>query len=73
MIRLIVFIFILVLGVAFGLSLEGKDGLLIVAYQGKSYDIAMVDVGLGSTQSIGDVEIRGLNLTGTLINVVGHP
>jgi hypothetical protein len=35
-------------------------------------DVTMVDVGLGSTTSMGDVEIKGLNLVGTTIRIAGH-
>ncbi|MDF2445574.1 MAG: hypothetical protein K0S46_810 [Moraxellaceae bacterium] len=35
-------------------------------------DVTMVDVGLGSTTSMGDVQIKGLNLVGTTIRIAGH-
>jgi hypothetical protein len=35
-------------------------------------DVTLVDVGLGSATSMGDIQILGLNLTGTQILVVGH-
>jgi hypothetical protein len=35
-------------------------------------DVTMVDVGLGSAVSMGDIQVMGLNLTGTNILVVGH-
>lgn len=46
MIRLLVFIFILVAGLAFGLSLEAEHGLVLIVYQGKSYEMALWFCGL---------------------------
>lgn len=39
---------------------------------GAGIDLAMSDVGLGNTTSIGDVEVVGLNLNGTTIRILGH-
>lgn len=41
MVRLLVLILILIIGVAFGLSLEGEQGLLLIVHQGKSYEMAL--------------------------------
>lgn len=41
MVRLLVLILILIIGVAFGLSLEGEHGLLLIVHQGKSYEMAL--------------------------------
>jgi HemY protein len=46
MIRLLVLIFILVAGLVFGLSLERDQGLVLIVYQGKSYEMALWFCGL---------------------------
>ena len=46
MIRLLILIFILVTGLVFGLSLEAEHGLVLIVYEGKSYEIALWFCGL---------------------------
>lgn len=46
MIRLLILIFILVAGLMFGLSMEAEHGLVLIVYQGKSYEMALWFCGL---------------------------
>lgn len=61
--------------VAAGVNLDSTDGLVIsVATLGSAtgLSVEMTDLALGTATPIGDVEILGLNLNGTVINVRGH-
>lgn len=46
MIRLLILIFILVAGLMFGLSMEAEHGLVLIVYEGKSYEMALWFFGL---------------------------
>jgi uncharacterized protein DUF6160 len=63
------------LGVVAGVNLDGTDGLAISVDQlgtATGLSVQMTDLALGTGTAIGDVEIVGLNLNGTVINVRGH-
>lgn len=61
------------LGAVVGINATGTGLLATVTTlgAGTGIDVAMTNVALGSATVMGDVEIKGLNLDGTTINIVG--